>query len=77
MSEYEGYDLFNDVEDIQLKTRNRAICMWNIFQSGSKGGKVHKGTTATMFGYFTSIPSDERADVLSLLGEIYAEGGAS
>ncbi len=31
-NEYCGFSLFNDIEDLELKTRNRAVIMANIFK---------------------------------------------
>jgi len=75
MSDYRGYDLFTDTEDEHLRTRNRAVCMWNIFEQENRGGKVNKSVVGLMAGYFASIPEPERHGVLSLLTTIYADGG--
>ena len=40
-SEFEGYGLFNDIEDKELRTRNRAVSMTNIFELHSKEGLLN------------------------------------
>ena len=61
-NEYCGFSLFNDIEDVELKTRNRAVIMANIaeqyimpltFKIAVKGASL-------IVGYCNCIPKEER-----------------
>lgn len=64
---YNGYDLFLDVEDKALRNRNRAVCLYNIFESHSHNGLLSARGTSDMVGYVQAVPKDERAEVVSTL----------
>jgi hypothetical protein len=66
---YQGYELFNDVEDAELRANNRAACLRNIFQAKGKAGKVGTAGLATMLGYLKLVPEQERGAVIALMGE--------
>jgi len=58
-----GYSLFNDIEDTELRVRNRAVVMANIFDDNLD----EKATTPTIKGagaalllsYFSKIPAED------------------
>lgn len=60
---YKGYALFNDVEDVNLRTRNRAVVMANMYEDypepNAKGAVSKKGALL-IFGYMDAIPANER-----------------
>lgn len=63
MSTYQGFNLFNDIEDIILRTRNRAVVLANIYTDNCKDGKVSGKGAITILNYFQKIPEAERAMV--------------
>lgn len=75
MSEFNGLNLFNDVEDVFLKTRNRAVVMFNIFDDNHKEGKLSSRHTAELVGYFRQIPEMERKEAYDKFQEMLRERG--
>ncbi len=59
-NEYNGYSLFNDVEDKTLQQRNRAVVMANIAEQYTQAKKITLKGTALILGYFGCIPQEER-----------------
>lgn len=75
MTEYKGFSLFDDVEDLALRSRNRAVIMANICANHNKDGNITPGGAALVMGYFNSIPQEEKAGVLKLyVQRMYEEG---
>jgi hypothetical protein len=62
-NEYRGFSLFNDIEDVGLRNRNRAVILTNIATNHSKNRKISPGGGGLMLGYFNSIPVTDRHDV--------------
>lgn len=64
-NEIKGYSLFNDIEDTELRIRNRAVVMANIFEDNLDGdAKVDavtiKGDGAVLLlQYVKNIPEEE------------------
>jgi len=76
-NEYEGYSLFKDIEDEQLKARNRAMILWNIFERHSENGKATVKGMAKLVGYTNRVPSGERMAMLDAFNlMIGGEGNA-
>lgn len=71
--DYKGYELFMDIGDTELRARNRAVVLWNIFETNSVRGRATAKGVADMIGYTKSIPSNERAVVLQSFSEMIAE----
>lgn len=61
-NEFKGFSLFNDVEDVDLRTRNRSVVMCNIaedhIQKATK--RINPKGAALILNYFALIPADER-----------------
>lgn len=57
---FNGFSLFNDIEDDQLRTRNRAVILTNIMEDGCLKGKVKAKAALLIMGYFNCIPDEER-----------------
>lgn len=57
---YKGFDLFNDVEDQELKTRNRAVVLANIAENHIKDRRINAKGISLVLGYFNQIPMHER-----------------
>lgn len=62
-NKFQGFDLFNDIEDKVLRIRNRAVVLANAFQDNCKDGKVTPRGAAIILSYFKNIPEGERKDV--------------
>lgn len=64
-NEFKGFSLFNDVEDTELRNRNRAVILTNIATSHTKNRKITPGGAGLIIRYFNLIPPHERQDVQS------------
>lgn len=62
-NEYKGFSLFNDIEDKQLRNRNRAVVLTNISEDNTKDGLINGKGAGLVLGYFINIPADEREEV--------------
>lgn len=67
---FHSFPLFNDVEEVELRTHNRAAIMVNIFEDGyskdNKGvGKVSDRSTLLIIGYMNKIPEGERKETIN------------
>lgn len=60
MTTFKGLNLFNDIEDIVLRTRNRAVVLSNLYQDNCENGKINLKGATTLLGYFDKIPEGER-----------------
>lgn len=60
---YKGFALFNDIEDYELRTRNRSVVLSNIVEDNTRDQRISPQGAALVLGYFSKIPSDEREDV--------------
>lgn len=62
-NEFKGFSLFSDIEDVNLRTRNRAVVLANMAEDNKTPDKriTPKGV-ALMLGYFSLIPNEERND---------------
>jgi len=74
--DYNGYDLFLDVEDQELQTRNRAVVLWNIYEMNSKNGRTSPRGVSDMVGYVNALPGKERQATINKFRTILEEGEA-
>ena len=60
-NEYKGFSLFNEIQDKELRTRNRAVILANITEDNLTPNKrvTPKGAVLVL-GYFTCISDDEK-----------------
>ena len=59
-----GFSLFNDVVDDDLRIRNRAIAMGNIVRMYNRGEEgISQEGNDTLVNYFSAVPYSERAAV--------------
>lgn len=74
MNEFKGYSLFNDIEDVDLRDRNRAVVLSNMVDQNTRNNKTTPRAAALVIGYFKCIPEGERTKVYELfkkrLGEL-------
>lgn len=58
---YKGFSLFNDIEDIDLRIRNRAVVMSNIAEANTnKDRNIRPAGVGLILGYFNSVPKEEK-----------------
>lgn len=74
-NEYKGYSLFNDLEDVALRDRNRAVVMANIVEQYTKSKRITPKGASLVIGYFNEIPEVERKQVNDLFEARLAEMG--
>ena len=74
-NEYKGYSLFNDVEDKELQTRNRAVIMRNIVEHNTRDRRITPKGAGLALGYFNSIPLEERKEVEKKFEELIKGDG--
>lgn len=75
VNEYRGYSLFKDVEDVELRDRNRAQVLWNIFESNSENGNATVKGMAYLVGYTNQIPEAERRPMITQFTLMLHQGG--
>ncbi len=63
---FKGFALFNDIEDYELRTRNRAVVLGNMVEDNTREQRITPQGAALVLGYFAKVPSDEREDVQKL-----------
>jgi len=63
-SEYNGFPLFFDIEDVELRRRNQAVILVNILEDHFKDGKISKKGAGLHVGYFNEIPREDRNELL-------------
>lgn len=57
---FKGFDLFNDIEDVILRTRNRAVVLANMAEDHTKSKLISPKGAALILGYFQCVPVEER-----------------
>ena len=66
-STYNGYSLFNDIEDSSLKARNRGVVMANMMEDNLVGKKVSTKGMHHMLKYMSLIPLSDRGGAMDSL----------
>lgn len=61
-----GYSLFNDIEDRDLRIRNRAVVLTNIMEDGFVQGRVSSKSALIIMNYFHHVPEEEKDETLAL-----------
>lgn len=74
-SEYCGYGLFNDVEDVVVQAYNRGRIIVNIMEDNSDGNNITQRGAMLSAGYLLSIPEDERSAAYTEAEKILLEKG--
>ena len=77
-NEFRGFSLFSDIEDAELRARNRAVVLTNIAEDNkTKDKKISSKGAMLILGYFSNIPQEERKEVSSRFAtEMNARGFA-
>lgn len=72
---YKGFELFNDITDAVLRTRNRAVVLANIAEDNSKSKLISPRGASLILGYFQLVPPEERENVKSKFAETMLQRG--
>lgn len=64
-NDYKSYSLFNDIEDVELRNRNRAVVLANIAEDNidRKSKRVSVKGANLILGYFACVLDTDREDV--------------
>lgn len=60
---YKGFALFNDIEDAELRNRNRGVVLANIAEDNMTGQVINGKGAVLVLGYFNAVPEYERKSV--------------
>lgn len=72
---YMGYSLFNDVEDAEVRNRNRGMVMLNMYEDHCRAGILDAAGLTVILGYFKDIPAGDRADALGIFQALCQQRG--
>lgn len=75
MSDFKGYPLFDDVDDVEIRRRNQATSMVNMFEEHSRGGKVSAKGLQLIVEYFSKLLPTERASVRAMFTDVLKQRG--
>lgn len=62
-NEMQGYSLFRDIEDSQLRNRNRYVVLSNMAEAHTKHKKITEKGTFLILSYYNEIPAEDRKEV--------------
>lgn len=65
MNEIRGYSLFNDIEDVSLRNRNRAVVLSNIAEQYTKKNLITPKGAHLILSYFEAVSDEDKKDVES------------
>lgn len=70
-NEYKGFSLFNDIEDIALRMRNRSVVMCNMAAdyADKRTKRISPKGASLILNYFASVPANERDATKNLFAE--------
>lgn len=73
---YKGFSLFNDIEDLALRVRNRAVVLANIAEDHTnKARRISPNGAALILGYFNRVAKEERDMVKNAFAENMKQRG--
>lgn len=76
VNEYKGFSLFNDIEEFDLRNRNRAVILANIMEDNlTAKKKVTSKGSSLILGYFLNVPEGERKSVRDRFAKAITERG--
>lgn len=61
---FKGFSLFNDIEDLALRKRNRAVIMVNLLEDNYSQGKIEARGSLLIIGYMANIPVEDRKELV-------------
>lgn len=62
-NEIKGYSLFNDIEDVALRNRNRCVVLSNMAEANTKQKKITEKGTFLILSYFHAIQEEDKKSV--------------
>jgi hypothetical protein len=74
-NEINGYSLFNDIEDKELRTRNRAVVLANMAEANTKGNKISNKGAFLVLSYFDKVPKEEQQICLEVFEKTMKDRG--
>lgn len=76
-NDFKTYSLFNDIDDVELRNRNRACVLANIAQDHTdrKSKRVSVKGANLILGYFANILEADREDVKDRFAENMKQRG--
>jgi hypothetical protein len=72
---FKGFSLFNDIEDKDLRNRNRAVVLANIAADNTRNKLISPKGASLILGYFGLVPPEERKDVQDQFTQRMLESG--
>lgn len=60
LNNYKGFELFNDIEDSELRNRNRAVVLANMAEDHTKDRRINAKGAGLVIGYFSQVPEQDR-----------------
>lgn len=72
---FKGFELFSDIEDDALRTRNRAVVLANLAEDHTKDRRISAKGAGLILGYVQSIPEGERNSVRLAFAENMKQRG--
>lgn len=75
VNEFMGYSLFNDIDDVELRTRNQAVILANIAENGTDKTtkKITPKTAALILNYFKNVYDKDKAVVQTKFAKFMKE----
>ncbi len=70
-----SYNLFSDVLNRELRIRNQANIMANIFEDHASGLNINSKGASVLFGYFNKTNPLERKELMTKYEEVMKERG--
>jgi len=74
-NEFQGYTLFNDIEEAALRNRNRGVVMSNMAEFHMKDKKISPKGALLIIGYMKSVPEVDRISVMKEFSEQMEQRG--
>lgn len=70
-NEFKSYSLFNDIEDFELRNRNRAVVLANIAEGNTdrKTKRINIKGSTLILGYFNCVDQADRESVMTQFAE--------
>lgn len=75
MKDYKGYALFDEIEEQELRVRNNAVTMANIFEDNLLGKTISPKGGGLLLGYFDKVKDFDKALVVKAFRNSMKERG--
>lgn len=71
----DGYSLYNDIENLQLRCNNQGVALANILEDNMRNNKVSYEGVEFAKMYVDSVPEEHRMYVINKSKEVLLERG--